>query len=93
MLCSRNCCGRNILSSYIATSLVLLKKHSTQSYSKNVGDPNLRPYNDTIEMPLRWKLHWVNNMRRKAEIEGASPLLPRSSQIDWNFQAELNAFK
>ena len=98
MLCSKkhlSSCTRKLLSRCLASSEVTsVRAHTTQQFSKNIGNPDIRPYNFTEKLHEdRWKLHWVNNMKRKALIEGEYAPEPRSSQVDWNLQAELHAFK
>lgn len=56
------------------------------------GNPHYNPYDDLRERATRWKHLWLLMMKRKAEIEGEEPPVPRSDQVNWNYDAELQAF-
>lgn len=81
-------CGK----SYLKPSFV--GKHQLpKAYATKPGNPYHRSVNLNEGLPERWKKLWFLTMKRKAEIEGEDPPLPRSNLRNWNYKAELSAFQ
>lgn len=66
---------------------------ATRGYPAKPGNRNVEAFNKNAYMPPRWKKHWYLSMAQKRKIEGPKTPEPRFTRENWNYQAELSAFK